>query len=390
MDNSYKDDTFKARLPPEVIMTIIESLIPENTSHSWPIFPASHVITKTLLSLTLVSKAAYPIASRLLWQNCLRIESTKTLHLFCDFISRKSIVTGRMPCEAYGSTRLFLAPFNCLPFRLPARNPVDGEAREEAINPSVYKDLHPWRDALKDKKAVEAVKKVLITLAPVLKSIIVDMPFSSLFFQSEYPLQKLLRKGLEAIVNVEDFVCITNQLHLPTKQDGSGSKVWTKWPKLQRLALHGVDIEPRFNLWKNIILCPQLEMAVFPRPEPSWNRLSEVNIKNDWSRAWTEATSQGQGAMSVKARTPYQGREITMAFCECPARRPVFDNFINSWERLDPENRICITTVVLHHQYDSSSSVNDDIVCSTWMRNCALEGSLWDNVHRSAVVNLGE
>ncbi|EKJ72432.1 hypothetical protein FPSE_07313 [Fusarium pseudograminearum CS3096] len=383
------DNTPKARLPPEVIMSIVESLIPETTSHSRPIFPASHLVTKTLLDLRLVSKAVYSIASRLLWQNCLRIESTKTLHLFCDFISRES-VTGRMPCEAYGSTRLFLAPFNSPSFCLRWGNPTDGEAREEAINPSVDK-YPPWFHALKDEKTAEAVKKVLITLAPVLKAIIVDLPLKSLYHENYHPVQNLLREGFEALVNVEELVSIYGELSWDIAWDRSEPEIWTKWPKLQRLALHNVQNGPQ--LWKNMILCPELEMVVLPHADFRDSQMeptdvSAVNIKDDWSRAWTEATSQQ--TMSFEDRIPYQGREVLIAFCESLTGLPSFDAFTDSWERLDPDNRICITAMPPYQQHHPDYEHNLMILRSTWMKDRALRGLLWDDVYRYAVVNLEE
>ncbi|KAM0296957.1 hypothetical protein ACHAPM_010143 [Fusarium culmorum] len=364
------DNTHRARLPPEGIMTIIESLVPDTTSHNRPILPASHAITKTLLNLRLLSKAVYLIASRLLWQNCLRIESKKRLRLFRDFISRES-VTGRRPCE-YGSTRLFLAPFGIPRLSSPAPESIN----EEAFDPISYSPVSPYQPELKDMGTAKAVNEVLITLAPVLKAIIVEMPLRSLRPEDDDTgIRRVLREGLEALVNIEELVSINDELYLDTNEDHGEPEVWTKWPKLQRLALYNVMTGP--ELWKNMILCPQLEIVVFPRADPSGYTLSEENIKYDWSRAWTEATSQG--SMGFEDRIPYQGRKIIMAFCEWWAYHPDFDDFIESWERLDPDNRIRIMTVLLHEEYDSRSPVNRSIVCSTWMRDCALKGLLWDD-----------
>lgn len=374
------DDTPKARLPMEIILSIIESLIPETTSHSRPMFPARHIITKTLLDLTLVSKAVYPIASRLLWQNCLRIESKESLRLFRDFISRESVVTGRRPCEAYGSTRLFLAPSSipCFPSSAPE------SINEDIFDPILYLPVCLDQPDLKDMGIAEAVNEVLITLAPVLKAIIVAMPLRSLRPEDDDTgTRRILREGFEALVNVEELVSINDELYLDTNEDHGGPEVWTKWPKLQRLALYNVMTGP--ELWKNMLLCPQLELAVFPRADPSGYSMSEENIKDDWSRAWTEVTSQR--TMTFEDRIPYQGRNINIAFYDCDSTRfPNFDAFTNSWERLDPDNLIRIMVLPIDQPYDPALA---RLEChhvrgipKIMIEGCALSGLLWDNVYK--------
>ncbi|CEF84545.1 hypothetical protein FGSG_13504 [Fusarium graminearum PH-1] len=373
------DDTPKARLPMEIILSIIESLIPETTSHSRPMFPASHLITTTLLDLTLVCKAVYPIASRLLWKNCLRIESNESLRLFRDFISRESVVTGRRPCEAYGSTRLFLAPFGISRLSSPEPESIN----EEAFNPISYSPVSPYQPELKDMGTAEAVNEVLITLAPVLKAIIVEMPLRSLWpDDDDTGIRRVLREGFEALVNVEELVSINDELYLDTNEDGSELEVWTKWPKLRRLALYNVMAGP--ELWKNMLLCPQLEIAVFPRADPSGNKMSEENIKDDWSRAWTEATSQR--TMSFEDRIPYRGRNIDITFYDWETEFPNFDAFTDSWGRLDPDNLIRIMTVPFNQPYDPALARHEyqpfKNYPKVWIRGRALSGSLWDAVYR--------
>ncbi|GKU02126.1 hypothetical protein FLAG1_01914 [Fusarium langsethiae] len=380
MNSSYKDDTLKARLPVEVILLIIENLIP-GTTHRRPILPASHVVTKTLLNLTLVSKAIYPLSSRLLWQNCLRIESKESLRLFRDFVSRESIVTGWRPCDAHGSTRLFLCPFSRPRLHSPVPVSIDEEARGEAIYDPVYSPVSPYYPELKDYDTIEAVNEVLITLAPVLKAIIVDMPLRSLYPEDDDTgIRRLLREGFEALVNVEELVSINDELYLDTKEDQSEPEVWTKWPKLQRLALYNVVTEP--GLWKNMLLCPQLEMAVLSRSDGSEGGTSEEDIKDQWSRAWTEATSQG--TMTFEDRVPYQGREVIIAFCDWDSSLPKLDALTHRWERLDPDNLIWIMTVPFDQPYNpalTGYAYQYPDVPKNWIRGRALRGSLWEDVY---------
>ncbi|KAG8667984.1 hypothetical protein FPOAC2_13194 [Fusarium poae] len=371
MNNTGKDDTGKARLPTEVILLIIENLISE-TTYRRPILRASDVITKTLLNLTLVSKAVYPTASRLLWRNCLRIQSTKSLHLFRDFISRESVVTGRKPCEAYGFTKLFLAPFKMddhVPFLF---GEEEGELPSDILGrPSEY----PYCRELEDHNIIEVLHEVLITLAPVLSGIIVDMPLRRInpLFEDSRDNFSLIREGFEALVNVEELVSINDELWLPTV----GPEAWTKWPKLKRLALYNVTAGP--ELWKDMISCPQLEMAIFTRVDRTEMELWQVNIKDQWSRAWTEASLQK--TLSFEDRVPYQGRKVIIALCDWREELPRFGHFTESWERLDPDNRIWIMPTPVGPDDVGSYSRYFPKLPRVWTLHRALRGSLWDDVY---------
>ncbi|KAM0231787.1 hypothetical protein ACHAPO_008368 [Fusarium lateritium] len=379
MENNSKDDIGKARLPTEVILLIIENLI-SDTTHRRPILPASDVITKTLRNLTLVSKAIYPTASRLLWRNCLRIRSKESLRLFRDFISRDSIITGWRPCEAYGSTKMFLAPFE---------SPLDGnpvtdfsdeeeEEGEEVTNPPADSTPSSYYPELKDMDTAKAVNEVLVTLAPVLTAIIVDMPLRSLRPEDDDTgIRPLFREGFEALVNVEELVSINDELYLDTTEDSSEPEVWAQWPKLQRLALYGVLVRPK--LWRDIISCPRLEMAVLSHPSSPYWDMSAENIKDQCSRAWTEATFQK--TMSFEDRVPYQGRKVIIAMCDWEAFLPRFRHFTDSWEKLDPDDRIWIMTVPVEQAGAGSHFHHQSMhLPRVWTMDRALRGSLWDDV----------
>ncbi|KAH6980436.1 hypothetical protein EDB82DRAFT_431857 [Fusarium venenatum] len=385
MNNDCKDNTGKARLPTEIILMITENLISDIT-HRRPILSAANIITKTLLNLTLVSKTIYPTASRLLWQNCLQIRSKESLRLFRNFISRESIITGRRPCEAYGSTKLFLAPFESPHDRSSATDLSDEEEEgEEAIDSPADSPPSPYYPELKDMDTAKAVNEVLVTLAPVLTAIIVDMPLRSLRPEDDYTgIRRLFREGFEALVNVEELVSINDELYLDTTEDHSEPEIWTKWPKIQRLALYNVMIGP--ELWQNMALCPQLEMAVLSRADPPDLRIAEEDIKDQWSRAWTEATFQR--AMSFEERVPYQGRRFTIVFGDWDFYLPSFDAFTERWERLDPDNhpdnRIRITTVPFDQPYNPTITGLEYLeldMYKTWIRDRALKGSLWDDIY---------
>ncbi|KAF4435162.1 F-box-like domain-containing, partial [Fusarium albosuccineum] len=95
-------------LPVDIILLIIESLVPKNTQ---PILPASNPVTKTLVAFTRVCKATYPVASRLLWNFCLYIDSPDRATQFLRFLSSAPALPRARPWQAYDSASLFLAPY---------------------------------------------------------------------------------------------------------------------------------------------------------------------------------------------------------------------------------------------------------------------------------------
>jgi hypothetical protein len=284
-----------------------------------------------------------------------------------------------MPCEAYGSTRLFLCPFSNPDPQSPVSDSIDGDIDEDTLSLS-FSSTPPVISQLEDFATVQAVNEILITLAPVLKAIIVDMPLRSVRPEDDIVgVRKLLREGFEALVNVEELVSISDELYLDTKEDHSEPEVWTRWPKLRCLSLYNVFVEP--DLWKNMLQCPQLEIAVLTRAD-AWQDMSRVNIKNQWSRACAEATSQCR--TSFDDRIPYQGREIVIAFCDWNSELPRFDTFADTWERLDPDNLIWIMTVPIDPPYDPATPGHAYYYGDTpqsWIRSRALSGSLWDDVY---------
>lgn len=339
------ENSHRVKLPLEVILLVVENLI----SGTGQILPPSNNITKTLLSCTLVSKAVNPTATRLLWQNCLYIDSKDRLYRCRDSISH------------YRPTRLFLRLF---PDPSPGSTPesVDEMPEEDDFPPSPLEDID----------MCEAVKSLLLTLAPGLKTIVVDMPLRSLYpADDELGVRKLLREGFEALINIEELVSINDELYLATKEDHSEPQVWTKWPNLQRISLYNVYMGP--ELWNDMLLCPQLRKAIFPRADSDNSRRHD--IKGELFTAWVEATGQSS--------QKYQGPEITIALCDWYRQPYDFNSYTESWRDLDPDNLMSIRTVIIDPQYDPAfQNVDDEQIytCKNWIRERALRGSLWDDI----------
>src|SRR2546423_7592320 len=77
-----------ARLPSELLLHIVHCLIPTNSSVA---FPASHVVTRTLLSLSLVSRAIHEAAIRHLYAHCLYIDTPNRLKLLQQTVANDSL-----------------------------------------------------------------------------------------------------------------------------------------------------------------------------------------------------------------------------------------------------------------------------------------------------------
>ncbi|KAF5539252.1 hypothetical protein FMEXI_8994 [Fusarium mexicanum] len=398
-----------ARLPIEIILLIVENLVPQNDT-ARPILPASHPITKTLVSLTRLCKAVHPTASKLIWQNCLYIDRKSKLRRFRRYISQKSPITGRSPCEAYGSAKLYLNPLHYKfdtastyedvaptvrrgkkkPGRLSdgsdsdmasdqsdewtdgsqtgsrraprSRSPVDDGYSEYST--------HNWRDApMQDLRTIHILKDVLITLAPVLKAIIVDMPLRDLGPTQNKDILEPLRQGFEALVNIEELISVKDELYVDTEADIIQPHVFGKWPKLRRLCLYNVGVADTF--FEDMASCPQLESAVFVRPD-----LAD-DVKGEWARAWAKFNPR-----DTKDDGPvYKGPKISMAFCDWPPYLYDFSSMIPHWQEVDPGNKITVSTMATHKRYDRRSRRRGPIAsCQDWIRDHALRGTLWNEV----------
>ncbi|SPJ81502.1 uncharacterized protein FTOL_08907 [Fusarium torulosum] len=412
MEPNKNDHRPKIRLPVEVILLIIEYLIPDTVGPQ-PILPAISLITKTLLALTTVSRATHLTASKLLWQNCLYIDSRERLRAFRESISQKSVITGCTPWQAYAPARVFLCPFSLLNditgseyspvadedsriprlYITPDGEPADDN--EESLRNRHYEPDDPWQvpespmySDLQNLAMIEDVRDILFNLAPVLKTLVVDMPLRNLYREDDhYGIRKILREGFEALANIEEIVSVRDELYLDSMGRREDPEVWTQWPKLKRMALYNVSADE--ELWQNMLLCPQLETAIFTRADGVGYADNPIDMKREWSRAWVAGTSRAATTNSVEGR--YPGPEITIAFCNTVPELPNFDSYIPSWHTMDPENMICVVTAptdsISFQQTPTDYPWEDDPISASqeWVRNRALTGTLWEDIKRESI-----
>ncbi|KAM0421489.1 hypothetical protein ACHAPT_010662 [Fusarium lateritium] len=403
-------------LPIDILVMIIEALAPEDPR---PILPASDPITKTLLALTRVSKATYPTASKLLWQNCLYIDSKQRAQDFLRFLSNELYYPHVVPSKARGAARLYLSPF---PQEVDPQD-SDGDSEPDVPNVSIEEaelqatepqepSLHEpnlsisinspeedanWEDIpdsetssgdfsidsedppspLDDLPTAQTTHGILVALAPVLKTLIIDMPLRSLYPpQDRQSIRPILRRGFEAVVNLEEFVSVRDELFLATrrKRPSPEPPVWAAhWPKLRRLSLYNQDVEEK--IWRAMAQLRDLEVAVFPRPDPLSDELPEWNMKEHWLNA-LPANQQ-------------ESREFFMILVDCPGLHPDLRGFSASWRQIDPQNRFQVRNFTiqppLSEAYDEGMStwpLSPGDLCQIWIKKKALDGTLWDAVQK--------
>lgn len=221
-------------LPPEIILQIIDSLIPANLRAI--ALPASDPITKTLVSLTRTSKVTSERALQYLYSYCLYIDSWERLtgvmralpvsqqqnyHLHPDRI--RPDIRDRTPLLKF-TTSLYLAPFN-----------------------------NDWIDS---PSQLQLICALLGFVAPTLKRLLLSAPcqgttnmtFDQYNDEKYGPMNYILRK----LTSLEVFCSANDDLWM-FRDDGRLNRKedipWTHWPKLRVLALFGTSPEEKVWEW---------------------------------------------------------------------------------------------------------------------------------------------
>ncbi|KAK7421369.1 hypothetical protein QQX98_002263 [Neonectria punicea] len=244
--------------------------------------------------------------------------------------------------------------------------------------------------ALDDLPTALLVQEILIALAPVLWTLVIDMPLRTLYPEQDHQgIRKILRRGFEALVNLEDFVSVQDELYLATEEriPSAEPEVWaTCWPKLRRLAIYNPDLDSHSGIWGNMAWVPDLEMAIFTRADPG-NDLAQINLKQEWLDAVAFHEKQTGPSSPPRYELP---RKLALAFVDCSPGLPGFASLRPLWQDVDPENRIRVLTVGIsppssEEGYEGSVSdwpVGPRELCQSWIKRQALNGELWEEARR--------
>ncbi|KAL3436948.1 hypothetical protein BDV09DRAFT_183891 [Aspergillus tetrazonus] len=259
----------QAKLPPELILFVIDCLLPSNPP---VVFSPGHVITRTLLSLTLVCKLVSRAAKKLLLKHCLYINSAYRLNQ----LLKKGTLSANNSRSS--STRLFLSPFSANNLNIPP--------------------------------LVHQINELSAIISASLISLIIDMPLRHLYPEDDvYQIRPILRTAFSRMVQLREFVSIRDELYLDTytidlqaQEQGQEQKyepaVWSLWPNLQRLALYNVAVDSS-QFIEGLRRCSNLTHLMLVRPDgltedvspegidpeslPSLQRLTIVNTGSGFS-----------------------------------------------------------------------------------------------------------
>ncbi|PHH72875.1 hypothetical protein CDD80_4199 [Ophiocordyceps camponoti-rufipedis] len=308
----------RPRLPPELLLRIVECVVPANPR---ALMPASHVVTKTLLSLTRVSRATHGHASRLLRQRCLFVDSSS--RLACVLACMARLVPTLPPVVSLRHvTSLYLAPFS---------------------------------SSLVDIQTAERTSQLLCEVSETLRRLVVHMPFSSLdpMVDDHLAVRRTLRQGFEQLFWLQEFVCLGEYPALTVPE--AHTDVWRLWPNLRRLALFGVPVDSHW-LWWDIATLPELSHVVLARPQ----HVESTNIKDEYFH-------------KLPRQDPRLGRAIRIVLVEAAHEMAELDTA--RWRDIDPADLMTVEVYEVPVAYYGDETPQE--LVTGWVKRGALQGVLW-------------
>ncbi|KAL2066728.1 hypothetical protein VTL71DRAFT_2800 [Oculimacula yallundae] len=242
-----------AKLPCEILLTVIDSLLPASELQQVAL-PPTHPVTKTLIALTYTSRALRLHACRLLYKHCLYIHTARRLRKLIRTINESQRFRGGDLLEF--CTSLYLRPF-----------PVHG--------------------TISDKVICNNVQRLMTALSPRLRRLLVDIPFRSLYpDQDILKVRPVLRNAFSNLPALQEFCSVRDELYLSLgSSDEPG--VWSDWTNLKRIALYNVDVATE-KFWKGLYASTQVETVILTRADG----LSEVDIKREWKNLFNDSVER--------------------------------------------------------------------------------------------------
>ena len=329
-----------ATLPPEIILHVVECLIPSSPPVA---FSPSHPVTRTLINLTLVSSLTSAIARRLLLKHCLYIDSEERLTKLIS-LQRKSLID----LTATSPNGLFLAPF-------PPAN-------------------------LNCPDIARGVSQLLSAISGTLTRLVINLPLRYLYPEDDvHQLRSVLREAFSRLTNLEEFCSMQDELFLNTVSTHIQPEIWPMWPRLRRLALYNACLNsPGFV--DELKACSNLTHLVFPRPDGLFaiipedqagfaglaklERVTIVNTERGLTR-YFEFTEDER----VPPGETLMGR-LNSAWLANNTSRPSTDNAAS--------DTFC-TLVKVPIPPDQDHDYDADIpLCQAWVGTRAIDGTLWD------------
>jgi hypothetical protein len=366
----------------EIILLIIENLVSTPSA----IYPAYDLVTKTLVAFTTVCSQTSSTASRLLWKHCMYIDSSRRARYFVEHL------TSLWPPTIHerGPVRLFLRPFD----NIASEESTDDDEEQPQLSSSIDREgegvdeyeligsptstqSSEWPPSpLDDLPTATLVQDMFRMLAPVLTSLIIDMPLRSLYPESDHRgVRKVLRHGFELLVNLEEFVSVRDELYLATVVDWAEAPVWSMcWPLLRRIALYNPLVEmaqssdDEGNSVRLLLeRLPQLELAVLTRSD------------GDFRNAYVDTGLEGYNPLLPRSKT------LTWAFVDCKDKVTGSGGPYEKWRKIgEVGGKTQIVTMTLDSLYHCwkyelpPEGVDAILLSQEWVLQESVAGTLWE------------
>lgn len=377
-------------LPAELMFLIFESLTGPNPR---AIFPASHEVTRTLLSLTRVCKALYPFAVELLRRHCVYIDSRDRASAFLLYMSSPpAFLDGHV---IKGIENLFIEPF---PWEYDDDDPeADGLARNGSgeLRPSTEADLISCLIGLNNLTIATITRDILLGVAPTLKRIIVDIQFRSLPIEEDTKgVLPMLKEGFEALAHLEECISISDEMYLDFKPYGAEKPIWdAHWPRLRRLAIYHPWEFSTVDAWCSIARLPDIETVVVfgSHGMRSSLRGNTVDVKRKWIHAVAKVTGQS------KEEVQQDIRPLTFVHLDEVSVPVDLSLLVPKWREIDPKNRIQVRQASIRLVLGRTNLGTWDLAdypfplhmsiispCMRKVTDLALQGRLWATARRDS------
>ncbi|GJC99472.1 hypothetical protein ColKHC_08298 [Colletotrichum higginsianum] len=313
--------TARQRLPPELILHVIESLLPPNES---AILPASHSATRALVCFTMVSRSTYDFTIRLLRKRCMHVDSTRRLSLLL--------------------LSILSPPLRSLPPTLSLK-----------CITSLY--LSPFGRSLDDKPTAMWVREIFCEVCDSLRRLVVDMPFGSLSgYDDHLDVRPTLTDGFQRLSKLEELVCLRDYPALTFMPQTFTVNCWSLWPKLRRVVLFRAPMSSHW-LWYDVANTASLELVVLARPLD----LGSANIKDDYHHM-------------LKTHDYLAPRKLRVVLADVES--DLAEVQTANWAERDPDGLIAVERY--HIPTSFYGDEDTDELCCGWVKTAALNGSIWD------------
>ncbi|PLB54568.1 hypothetical protein P170DRAFT_505312 [Aspergillus steynii IBT 23096] len=313
------------RLPPELLLHIIDCLIPSEKS---PVaYSQSDPVTQTLLSWALVCKLTRTTAQRLLLKHCLYIDSRARLEAILGSIARDGL------SSPHG---LFLAPFP-----------------EEDLD---HLDIAGQIDLLFSQ------------ICPYLTRLVIDIPLRFLYPEDdELHVRPLLRTAFERLTALEEFISIQDELYLGITEGLVEPSVWSFWPRLRRLALYDVDLS-WWSFFQDAQRCQTLTHLAVIRPDGLVHQLEEK--EKHLLHAWNFGSLRR--VVLADAEYPVPEGDMTQTFLG-----RLLAVQADKGESKGSEERGGIVVDILRLGAPGDQRGYEREICQKWFSAKAISGELW-------------